>query len=164
MSINENLGQIMIVFNGEYEATIDSKGRFLLPGGLKKQMPEGDNRFMISRGLERCLNLYPIKTWESVIEEILKKNKFDPKVREFQRKFLGGATLVEIDSAGRLLMPPSLREHAELGKDIILAAIGDKIEIWDSGKYKKFFEEFSAEDFSKLAEEVMTGKSNGVSD
>jgi MraZ protein len=157
VSINENSGQIMIVFNGEYEATIDSKGRFLLPGGLKKQMPEGEHRFMISRGLERCLNLYPIKTWESVIADILDKNDFDPKVREFKRKFLGGATLVEVDSAGRLLMPPSLKEHAELSKDIMLVAIGNKIEIWDSGKYKKFFEEFSAEDFSKLAEEVMAG-------
>jgi MraZ protein len=154
----------MIVFNGEYEATVDSKGRFLVPGGLRKQLPEGDSRFMINRGFEGCLNAYPIKNWEKVVEEIMNKNDYDPKVREFKRKFLAGATIVEIDSAGRILIPQSLKQHAGLGKDIILAAIGNRVEIWDSGKYKQFFEEFSAEDFSKLAEEVMAGKDKGIGD
>jgi MraZ protein len=148
----------MIVFNGEYEATVDAKGRFLVPGGLRKQMPEGDNRFMINRGFEGCLNMYPIQNWEKVIKEIMDKNDYEPKVRDFQRKFLAGATIVEIDGAGRLLIPPSLKQHAGLGKDIILAAIGNRVEIWDSGKYKQFFEDFSAEDFSNLAREVMADK------
>ena len=148
----------MIVFNGEYEATVDTKGRFLVPGGLRKQMPEGDSRFMINRGFEGCLNAYPISNWEKVVEEIMDKNDYDPKVREFKRRFLAGATIVEIDAAGRILIPPSLKQYAALGKDITLVAIGNRVEIWDSGKYKQFFDEFSAEDFSKLAEEVMTNK------
>ena len=153
----------MILFNGEYEVTVDSKGRFLVPGGLRKQLPEGDNRFMINRGFEGCLNMYPIKNWEPIIKEVMEKNDYDPKVREFQRKFLAGATIVEIDSAGRILIPPSLKEHAGLSKDVILASIGNRIELWDAGKYKKLFEESSAEDFSKLAEEVMAGKDKGIS-
>lgn len=152
----------MISFLGEYEATIDSKGRFLLPGGLKKQFPEGDNRFVISRGFEKCLVLYPMISWEPVMQQIMELNDFDPKAREFKRKFLGGATHVELDTAGRMLMPSSLKEYAGLGKDIILAANGNKIEIWDSGKYKQFFEDFSAEDFSNLAKEVMAGGSRNV--
>lgn len=146
-----------IIFYGEYEATVDSKGRFLIPGGLRKQMPEGDNRFMINRGFEGCLNIYPIKNWEVVVAEVISKSDYDPKNRLFKRQFLAGATIVEIDSAGRILIPPSLKEHAGLGKDVMLASIGNRIELWDAGKYKKLFEASSAEEFSKLAEEVMTG-------
>lgn len=147
----------MIGFLGEYEATLDSKGRFLLPGGLKKQIPEGENRFVISRGFEKCLNLYPMKTWEGIMDRISKLNDFDPKVRQFKLLFLGGATEVELDSAGRMLLPPSLKEHAGLSKDIVLASNVDKINIWDAGKYKQFFEEFSSDAFSNLAKEVMAG-------
>jgi MraZ protein len=144
-------------FHGEYEATVDAKGRFLIPGGLKKQLPEGEGRFIISRGFEKCLTLYPMKSWELIIARISQLNDFDPKVRQFRRQFLGGATEVEMDSANRLLLPPSLKEFAGLGKDIVLAAAMDRFEIWDAGKYKQLFEDFSSEDFSRLAEEVMKG-------
>lgn len=145
----------MIGFLGEYEATLDAKGRFLIPGGLKKQLPEGENRLVISRGFEKCLNLYPIKTWEGIMEKLSKLNDFDPKVRQFKLLFLGGATEVELDSAGRMLLPPSLKEHAGLTKDIVLASNLDKIAIWDASKYKQFFEDFSSDAYSSLAQEVM---------
>ncbi|MCE3283306.1 MAG: cell division protein MraZ [Chitinophagaceae bacterium] len=148
----------MIVFNGEYDATVDSKGRFLVPGGLRKQLREGDSRLMLNRGFEGCLNMYPLENWERIVAEIMDKNDYEPKVREFKRKFLAGATIVEIDNAGRLLLPPSLRQHAGLEKDITLTSVGDRVEIWDSGKYKQIFEDFSAQDFSNLAKEVMAGK------
>jgi len=149
------LSQNEPMFLGEYEATIDSKSRFLLPAGLKKQLPEGDNTFVISRGFEKCLNIYPQKTWLVIMDRISKLNDFDPKVRQFKLLFLGGATEVELDSAGRMLLPPSLKEFAGLDKSIILASDVDKINIWDADKYKQFFEDFSPEDFSKLASEVM---------
>jgi len=146
----------MIGFLGEYEATIDSKGRFLLPVGLKKQLPEDSNaQFVINRGLEKCLTLYPIKNWEPLFEKISKLNDFNPKVREFRRYFFNGATMMELDSAGRLLVPQNLKEHAGLEKDIVLVSAVNKIEIWDTNKYKQFFESFSTETFSSLADEVM---------
>ncbi len=148
----------MLNLLGEYEATIDSKGRFLVPGSLKKQLPEGESRMIISRGFEKCLTLYPYSSWEPIVARIRKLNDFDPKVREFKRLFLGGATEVEMDSAGRLLLPPQLKEFAGLSKDITLAADLDKINIWDSGKYKQFFEDFSPEAFSSLAADVMAEK------
>ncbi len=148
-------------FHGEYEATVDTKGRFLLPGGLKKQLPEGETRFIISRGFEKCLTLYPLKSWELIISKISQLNDFDPKVRQFRRQFLGGATEVELDTAGRLLLPSSLKEFAALGKDIVLAAALDRFEIWDSSKYKQLFEDSSPEAFSDLAKEVMSGKNIG---
>lgn len=146
----------MTGFLGEYEATLDAKGRFLLPAGFKKQLPEVDaNHFVINRGFEKCLSLYPQKNWEPLFEKITKLNDFDPKVRQFLRYYLNGATQVEPDSAGRLLLPPNLKDYAELKKDIVLVASVNKIEIWDSNKYKQFFDSFSAETFSDLAKDVM---------
>ena len=148
----------MISFLGEFEATLDAKGRFLLPAGFKKQLPEEEtDRFVINRGFEKCLALYPVKSWEPLYDEIKKLNEFDPKVREFRRYFLNGASYVDPDSAGRLLVTQSLKDYAELQKDIVLVAAVNKIEIWDSNKYKQFFESFSPETFSKLAKDVMAG-------
>jgi MraZ protein len=149
----------MIGFLGEYEATIDSKGRFLLPAGFKKQMAdETKTQFVINRGFEKCLSLYPMESWEPIFSEISKLNDFDPKVRAFRRYFLNGATLTELDSAGRLLVPSNLKEHAGLEKDIVLIAAVNKIEIWDKLKYQQFFESFSPEGFSSLANDVMNVK------
>jgi MraZ protein len=148
----------MPTFFGEYEATVDAKGRFLLPGGFKKQLPEGESSFVINRGFEKCLVLYPMKSWEPIVQEFSLKNQFDPKVREFRRQFFGGATEVELDTAGRLLLPPTLKEYAGLTKDIILVAALNNIEIWDANKYKKLFEDLSPEAYSKLAADVMGNK------
>ncbi len=149
----------MIGFLGEYEVTLDSKGRFLLPAAFKKQLPEDwGNQFVVSRGIELCLTLYPMKTWEPIFTKISLLNDFDSKVRQFQRHFLNGATNIEMDSAGRLLVPPQLKEFAGLDKDVVLFAKVNKIEIWDSTKYKQFFENFSSESFSALANEVMGNK------
>src|SRR6266853_3459911 len=136
----------MIGFLGEFEATLDMKGRFLLPAGIKRQLPEKeDDRFVINRGFEKCLSLYPMKTWEPLFADISKLNDFDPKVREFRRYFLNGATLMELDGAGRLLIPQNLKEHAGLEKDIVLVSAVNKIEIWDKSKHQQFFETFSPE-------------------
>src|SRR5688572_12788016 len=146
----------MTGFLGEYEATVDPKGRFLLPAGFKKQLgAEAGNSFVINRGFEKCLTLFPMDSWEPIFTEISKLNDFDPKVREFRRYFLNGAITVELDSAGRLLLPPNLKAHAGIEKDIVLVAAVSKIEIWDKKKYAQFFESFTPDSFSKLAEEVM---------
>ena len=154
----------MIGFIGEYEATLDAKGRFLLPSGFKKQLPEGGtDNFVVNRGFEKCLSLYPMKSWKPIFAEISDLNDFDPKVRQFRRYFLNGATQVELDSANRLLLPKNLMEYAGLEKDIVLVSAVNKIEIWDKNKYQQFFEKFSPETFSILAKEVMTGEHNKAS-
>ena len=148
----------MIGLLGEFEATLDAKGRFLLPAGLKKQLPEEEtSRYVINRGFEKCLALYPTSTWGPLSEKIGGLNEFDPKQREFRRAFLNGATYVEPDTAGRLLLPPSLKMYAGLEKDIVLMATGDKIEIWDSNKYKQFFDSISSDALSDLGRDVMGG-------
>ena len=151
----------MIGFLGEFEATIDSKGRFLLPAGFKKQLPQdAATRFVINRGFEKCLTLYPIQSWQPIFSQINQLNDFDPKVREFRRYFLNGATEVELDSAGRLLLQKNLMVHASLEKDIVLVSAINKIEIWDKIKYNEFFESFTPESFSNLANEVMNKKTD----
>ena len=138
---------------------MDPKGRFLLPAGFKKQLPEGEtDRFFVNRGLEKCLTLYPMKTWEPLFARITGLNEFDPKQREFRRAFLNGATYVEPDTAGRILLPPSLKLYAELQKDIVLMATGDKLEIWDSNKYKQFFDSISSDALSDMGKDVLGGK------
>ncbi len=151
----------MIGFIGEFESTLDPKGRFLLPAGFKKQLPDsGSETFIINRGFEKCLGLYPIKSWKPLFSEISGLNDFDPKVRQFRRYFLNGATQLELDSVNRLLIPKNLMEYAGLEKDIVLVSAVNKIEIWDKTKYQQFFDTFSPEAFSNLANEVMTGEQN----
>lgn len=154
----------MTGFIGEYEATLDPKGRFLLPGGLKKQFPEGENtQFVINRGFESCLVLYTRKDWDIVFSEIIGKSDFEGNNRQFKRLFASSVILAELDAAGRLLLPQNLREYAGMSKDIVLSALGDKIEIWDKNKYQaQLFESFSPEAYSKLAKEVMSKKDNEV--
>ncbi|MFT3979765.1 MAG: division/cell wall cluster transcriptional repressor MraZ [Ferruginibacter sp.] len=149
----------MISFLGEFEATIDAKGRFLLPAGFKKQLPsDTPARFVINRGFEKCLTLYPVQSWEPIFTQISQLNDFDPEVREFRRYFLNGATEVELDSAGRLLLPKNLMPHAGLDKDIVLVSALNKIEIWDKTKYDQFFDSYTSESFSQLASRVMNKK------
>lgn len=151
----------MIGFVGEYEATLDAKGRFLLPAGFKKQLSDGSGEnFVVNRGFEKCLSLYPMKSWKPIFSEISDLNDFDPKVRQFRRYFLNGATQVELDSANRLLLPKNLMEYAGLERDIVLVSAVNKIEIWDKNKYQQFFETFSPEAFSNLAKEVMASDQN----
>ncbi|CAN5340211.1 division/cell wall cluster transcriptional repressor MraZ [soil metagenome] len=146
----------MLGFIGEYEATLDAKGRFLVPAGLKKQLPDGgDEHFVANRGFESCLSLYPNKSWKPLFSKISELNQFDPKVRKFTREFLNGATQVELDNAGRLLIPKNLMEYAGLERDIVLVSAVNKIEIWDKIKYKEFFDNFSPDSFSDLANQVM---------
>jgi MraZ protein len=149
----------MIVFLGEYEVTLDAKGRFLLPVGIKKQLPEdAGDQFVIARGFEKCLTLYPKKNWDPILAELSKVSEYKAENREFLRYFTMGATLGELDSAGRMLIPPNLKAHAGLEKDIVLVSVINKIEIWDKSKYQQFFESFTPEKYSDLAERVMGGQ------
>jgi len=147
----------MLSFIGEYEVAIDAKGRFLLPAGLRKQLPEGmADRFVINRGFENCLTMNTEESWNELAEKVNKLNDFNPKVREFKRLFMNGATKVELDTAGRILLPKPLQEYAGIKKDMILSAQGNKIELWDKDTYYEYIRQHAA-GFSDLAAEVAGG-------
>ena len=143
---------------GEFEVTIDPKGRFMLPAGLKKQLGEAEgSRFILNRGFDKCLTLYTEKQWEKVEAIVSKLNEFNEKARKFKRLFLNGATRLETDAAGRILIPKKMLEHAGIDKDvkdIIVHGQMDKIEIWKASTYEaKLNEDFG--DFNSLGGEVL---------
>ena len=148
----------MLHFLGEYEVAIDAKGRFLLPAGFRRQLPEDTVQFVVNRGFESCLTLYPMDAWKALSEKLTTLNDFDPKVREFKRLFLNGASIVDLDAAGRALLPKSLQEHAGIKKDMVMSAQGNKVELWDRDTYYAYLKQHAG-GFSRLAEEVAGGSS-----
>jgi len=140
---------------GEYECKVDAKGRFMLPSGLKKQLSDGDQeRFVINRGFENNLTLYPYSEWQKISQEINSLNLYSKKNRDFVRYFFRGASEILPDTAHRLLLPKSLLDYAGIEKDIVLFAYGHRVEIWGKEAYEAMMGR-EPEDFSSLAEEVM---------
>jgi MraZ protein len=140
---------------GEYECKVDAKGRFLLPAGLKKQLPpEVQDKFILNRGFENCLVLYPQNVWKVISDEVNQLNLYNKKNREFVRYFYRGATELMLDSVSRLLLPKQLIEYAGIDKEIVLFAFSDRVEIWSKIAYDRLHKN-EPEDFSSLAEEVM---------
>jgi MraZ protein len=140
---------------GEYECRLDDKCRLLLPVGLKKQLPAKEQkRYVINRGLEKQLNLWPRKEWDKETALLGKLNMYVPKNREFVRRFNNGATEVELDATGRILLPKSLMQYAGIDKESVLFGISNRIEIWSKKEYDTYMKK-GADDFAALAEEVM---------
>lgn len=145
---------------GEYECKIDAKGRMRMPSGLINQLgEEGALNFVINRGFEKCLMLYPESVWDRITNEINELNLYNKKNRDFVRYFYRGAQKVSMDSADRILVSRRLLEYAGIEKQVILSAYNDRIEIWAQQEYEDLLEEEPA-DFSDLAEDVL-GKGNG---
>lgn len=146
---------VMAGLVGEYEVKLDVKGRFLFPSSLRKQLsPAAQENFMLNKGFEDCLTLYPMNEWEKLSEKLSKMNLFKPKNRMFYRLFHQGAKAISLDSAGRILIPVTHMERVGLDKDVMLIAYNDRIEIWDKTKYFELIEGNMA-DFADLADEVM---------
>ncbi len=142
---------------GEYICKIDAKGRFMLPAGLKKQLQEADrDRFVINRGFEKNLTLYPDSEWQKITREINSLNLYSKKNREFVRYFYRGASELVCDSANRLLLPKTLLDYAAIDKELVLFAFANRIEIWSKELYESALDaDAEPEAFSDLAEEVM---------
>lgn len=122
---------------------------------LEKNLPDG---FVIKRSIFRkCLELYPMAEWDHESKRINSLNRFVKKNVDFIRKFMAGVKTVELDSAGRLLIPRDLISYAMIRKDIVLASVVNKIEIWDKSEYEKAVD-YDPDEFADLAEEVMGNK------
>lgn len=121
------------MFMGEYNHTIDAKGRLIIPSKFREVL--GDD-FVVTKGLDGCLFVYDNTEW-SAFEEKLKALPLTSKEsRKFVRFFLAGATGVEVDKQGRILIPSVLREFAALDKDVVLAGVGGRIEIWSKDRWE----------------------------
>ena len=139
----------------------------MMPAPLKKQLSDGlEHGFVLKRSVfQPCLELYPMAEWNKMMQKINKLNRFVKKNNDFIRRFTAGVKVVEIDSAGRLLISKDLVAFADIDKDVVLSSAVNIVEIWDKDKYEMSID-YSVVDFADLAEEVMgdfNNDDNGIS-
>jgi MraZ protein len=141
---------------GVHECKVDEKGRLMMPSALRKQlMPVIDEGFVVKRSVfHKCLELYPMTEWKRESNEVSRLNRFVKKNVDFIRIFMAGVKTVELDTAGRLLIPKDLTQFAGIDRQIVLSSSVNRIEIWDKDQYDRMLEEGTSV-FAALAEEVM---------
>lgn len=122
------------MFTGEHTQKMDTKGRTIVPAKFREEL---GNNVVITRGLDGCLFAYSKTAWEALEEKLSSLPFADKKVRSFNRFFLAGASDLETDKLGRILMPSVLRKFASLDKEVVWVGVGDRIEIWDIDKWNE---------------------------
>ncbi|OGP30871.1 MAG: division/cell wall cluster transcriptional repressor MraZ [Deltaproteobacteria bacterium GWA2_57_13] len=133
------------MFRGSFQHTIDSKGRLSIPAKFREMLLEkGDERIVMTNFVvdgARCLDVYPLDEWVRFEEEIRKKPKFERRMILFQNYYLGGACECVVDKQGRILIPPLLRQYANLKRDVVLVSALEKFRVWNQEAWKKMFGE-----------------------
>ncbi|MDR1194323.1 MAG: division/cell wall cluster transcriptional repressor MraZ [Peptococcaceae bacterium] len=137
-------------FDREYPHTIDDKGRLTLPVKYREALGE---RYMISKGMETCLFVYPQAEWDKLAEKLNALPIFNPKARNVKRRFFSGACAGETDRQGRTMINQELRNFAGLRKDVYVVGAGDHAEIWDKTAWEVYRAELDA-NYEALAEEL----------
>ena len=143
------------MFMGEYDHTIDVKGRVIIPSKFREDL---SGEFVITAGLDGCLFVYPMVEWERFIDE-LKRLPGSKEVRQLQRYFMAGAAACDMDKQGRVLIPNKLREHGEIEKDVVLVGVINKIEIWSQERWNSFITE-NEDNFSDIADNLFSSNLN----
>ena len=123
------------MFIGEYEHTIDEKGRVAVPSKMRREIGSGA---VVTRGIDNCLWLFSGKEWAKLAEKLANLPLSDANSRAFSRLMLAGAMEVEFDSQGRILLPSYLRNYAELKKTVIVAGLFNRLEIWNQTKWQEY--------------------------
>ncbi len=137
------------MFMGEYNHTVDPKGRLIVPAKFREQL--GDE-FVVTKGLDGCLFVYPSKEWHDVEEKFRNISSTGKDARKFARFFFAGAAEVELDKQGRILLPPVLREYAGLQKDVVLAGVLNHVEIWDKERWQE--NTYEEDEMGEIAEHM----------
>lgn len=139
------------MFMGEYRHTIDEKGRIIIPAKFREELGRA---FVVTRGLDNCLFVYPAPEW-SQLEQKLKTLPFTRSdARAFTRFFFSGATEVELDKQGRVNVPGNLRQYAKLEKECVVLGVSNRVEIWSKRIWENYFAE-SEESFNEIAEKIV---------
>lgn len=146
------------MFLGSFKYSIDSKGRVSIPAKLRKFVdPKANDGFVMTRGTNKCIDIYPMNEWESLVQEKLNNlNSFEPEEAMFLRMFLQQAAEDKLDTQARLLIPKNLIEHAEIEKEVLILGAIKKIEIWNPKNYEAYLET-SKLSFEEIAKKVMGG-------
>jgi MraZ protein len=155
---------------GEYIVALDEKGRMRLPSALLRQLspsqaadgePEKVYEFVVNRGFEKCLTLYPKPVWDGLTARLSRLNRFNDRNRAFIRSFYFGASQLSTDSADRILIQKQLLDYADISKEAVLMAMDDRIEIWSPSQHRSTAD-FNPNDFADLANQVMGGGDTGI--
>ena len=149
---------------GTYECKMDIKGRLMFPSSFKKQLEEKlDKGFILKRSVfQRCLELFPLDEWEITMNGVNQLNRFVKKNNDFIRRYTAGLKSIELDNAGRILVPKDLIKFADLKKNLVMTSAVNIIEIWDKELYEKSIND-SEIDFAQLTEDVMGNTGDNVS-
>ena len=131
---------------GEYEHTIDAKGRLSMPSKLRRDMGEA---FIVTKGLDGCLFAFSQEEWKNFETKLKSLPLSDKNARNFVRFFLAGATECEIDKQGRFLIPSNLRTAANLEKEAVIIGVGTRLEIWNKDTWTSKDEEISADEIAE---------------
>jgi MraZ protein len=134
------------MFMGEYNHTIDAKGRLIIPSKFREALGE---EFVVTKGLDGCLFVYPISEWQVFEEKLRTLPMTNKDARKFSRFFLAGAAMCELDKQGRILIPAVLREFAALEKDVVLAGVLGRVEIWSKERWTDISEYDDMEDVAE---------------
>ncbi|KMK77110.1 division/cell wall cluster transcriptional repressor MraZ [Alkalihalobacillus pseudalcaliphilus] len=139
------------MFMGEHRHNIDEKGRMIVPAKFRDNL---GTSFVVTRGLDRCLFVYPQEEWEK-LEQKLKTLPFTKKdARAFTRFFFSGATECEIDKQGRINIAAPLRDYAQLVKECVIIGVSNRVEVWAKENWEEYFAE-SEDSFSEIAENII---------
>lgn len=138
------------MFLGEHQHTLDAKGRVSLPARFRLQMT---GKVVVAKGLDKNLYVYEAAEYEKFVEELAERNEFNANVRKIRAHFTIGAWETDLDSAGRVSIPQNLREFAGLGKDVVVAGNGTRVEIWDAVAWQRYSAE-AAESIDDIAQEL----------
>ena len=139
------------MFTGEYQHTIDEKGRLIMPAKFREVLGES---FILTKGLDGCLFVYPQDEWK-ILEDKLKRLPFTNKdARAFARFFFSGAVECETDKQGRILITGNLREYSSLNKDVVVIGVGTRIEIWSKDVWANYSVE-TENNYEELAEKMV---------
>lgn len=139
------------MFMGEYNHTIDAKGRLIIPSKFREVLGDG---FVVTKGLDGCLFVYDNTEWTAFEEKLKALPLMNKESRKFVRFFLAGAAEVEVDKQGRILIPSVLREFAGLDKDVVLVGVASRIEIWSKEKWEDASEYDDMEDIAEHMSEL----------
>lgn len=120
------------MFMGEYNHTIDAKGRLIVPSKFREQL---GNEFVVTKGLDGCLFVYSNEEWQRIETSFREKPLTSKEARKFSRFFFAGAAVCEVDKQGRILLPANLREYAGIDKDVVSVGVLSRVEIWSKERW-----------------------------
>ena len=143
------------MFYGEYEHAIDRKGRLIIPAKFRQALKSSDvQTLFLTRGLDGCLFLFPEQEWRATESRFKQVSFTKSESRKFNRLLFSGATEVAVDGLGRMLIPKSLKEFAEIKQDVVIVGVSNRLEVWAKEKWQAFYEG-SRQEFEQLAERIM---------